>query len=147
MKFTKLIRSKKAISPIFATLILIAIAVIAGIVVYMFTSGTMSSMTGGGTAGQDKVAIVAVEPGTGAADVYAKSTAGTDVIIDGAVVKDSGGTTVDVVAISPTVTLDANGATNVVNVTSALLTTGDVFTITLTSDVGGSYVSASFQMP
>jgi len=41
MKFTRLIRNKKAISPIFATLILIAIAVIAGIVVYMFTSGRL----------------------------------------------------------------------------------------------------------
>jgi flagellin-like protein len=145
MKFTKLLRSKKAISPIFATLILIAIAVIAGIVVYMFTSGTMSSMTGGGTAGQEKIAIVAVEPGTGAADVYAKSTGGTDVVIDGAVIKDSGGNTVDVVA--ATATLDADGTTLPVTVTSAALTSGDVFTITLTSERGGTFVSASFQMP
>ena len=38
-------RNLKGISPIFATLILIAIAVIAGVVVYMFTSGTLASMT------------------------------------------------------------------------------------------------------
>ncbi len=47
-------RNLKAISPIFATLILIAIAVIAGVVVYMFTSGTLATMTGGGTAAQEK---------------------------------------------------------------------------------------------
>ena len=41
----RLIKSKRAISPIFAALILIAIAVIGGIVVYMFTSGTLASMT------------------------------------------------------------------------------------------------------
>jgi flagellin-like protein len=54
-------KSTRGLSPIFATLILIAIAVIAGIVVYMFTSGTLASMTGGGTAGQEKVAIQGVD--------------------------------------------------------------------------------------
>ena len=38
--------SSKGISPRFATLVLIAIAVIAGIVVYMFVSGTLNSMQG-----------------------------------------------------------------------------------------------------
>ena len=52
-------RNIKAISPIFATLILIAIAVIAGVVVYMFTSGTLATMTGGGTAGQEKITVQA----------------------------------------------------------------------------------------
>ena len=47
-------RNIKAISPIFATLILIAIAVIAGVVVYMFTSGTLATMTGGGTSSTRK---------------------------------------------------------------------------------------------
>ena len=53
----KIFNNKKAISPIFATLILIAIAVIAGVVVYTFTSGTLSTMTGGGTAGQEKISV------------------------------------------------------------------------------------------
>ena len=61
MKFTKLMKNKKAISPIFASLILIAIAVIAGIVVYAFTSGTIATMTGGGTAAQEKVMVQAVQ--------------------------------------------------------------------------------------
>ncbi len=43
--FRKFMKNSKAISPIFATLILIAIAVIAGVVVYMFTSGTLATMT------------------------------------------------------------------------------------------------------
>ena len=50
-------KNRKAISPIFATLILIAIAVIAGVVVYMFTSGTLATMTNGGTAAQEKVSV------------------------------------------------------------------------------------------
>ena len=56
----KFMKNRKAISPIFATLILIAIAVIAGVVVYMFTSGTLATMTGGGTAAQEKVSVQAV---------------------------------------------------------------------------------------
>ena len=55
MNFKRMMKNSKAISPIFATLILIAIAVIAGVVVYMFTSGTFATMTSGGTAGQEKV--------------------------------------------------------------------------------------------
>jgi archaeal type IV pilus assembly protein PilA len=153
MKFiTKLRRSKKAISPIFATLILIAIAVIAGIVVYMFTSGTIASMTGGGTAGQEKVAVAAVEPAVGTATVWAKSTGGTDVTIDGAIIKDSGGITLDVV--TPTegttgsgLTLDADGTLNDLDVASSDLVSGEVYTITITSEKGGSFVSASFQVP
>ena len=45
MNFKRMMKNSKAISPIFATLILIAIAVIAGVVVYMFTSGTLATMT------------------------------------------------------------------------------------------------------
>jgi flagellin-like protein len=54
MNFKRLMKNNKGISPIFATLILIAIAVIAGVVVYMFTSGTLATMTGGGTEAQEK---------------------------------------------------------------------------------------------
>ena len=60
--FKKLIKNSKAISPIFATLILIAIAVIAGVVVYMFTSEILATMTGGGTAGTEKVSVQAANP-------------------------------------------------------------------------------------
>ena len=92
MMLNKMRRNAKALSPIFATLILIAIAVIAGIVVYMFTSGTIASMTGGGTAGQEKVAVQGVEVSTGA--VYAQNTGGTDVLITDAIVKDATGNVV-----------------------------------------------------
>ena len=151
MKFTKLLRNKKAISPIFATLILIAIAVIAGIVVYMFTSGTIASMTGGGTAGQEKVAVQAVEvdtAGTGLT-VWAKSTGGGDVQIDGIIVKDSQGTIVDVIDSVGGTTLgllDADGTlTDVTGTSGTALTVGDSYTVTLTSEGGGSFVSASFK--
>ncbi len=93
MKFTKLLRSKKAISPIFASLILIAIAVIAGIVVYMFTSGTIGGLTSGGTAAQEKAAVQGVGSITTTSfDVYASYVSGGNVItITGAVIKNSNG--------------------------------------------------------
>jgi flagellin-like protein len=50
-------RSKRGLSPIFATLILIAIAVIAGIVVYAFVSGAIPGLVSGPGAGSEKVAV------------------------------------------------------------------------------------------
>ena len=64
INFKRLMKNNKGISPIFATLILIAIAVIAGVVVYMFTSGTLATMTNGGTAGQEKISIQAASYST-----------------------------------------------------------------------------------
>ena len=78
---TKFRRSTRGLSPIFATLILIAIAVIAGIVVYMFTSGTIASMTGGGTAGQEKAAVQGVDVAGAASVVYAQNTGGVTISI------------------------------------------------------------------
>src|SRR4030066_2483260 len=81
-------KSTRGLSPIFATLILIAIAVIAGIVVYMFTSGTIASMTGGGTAGQEKAAVQGVEVTSASAiNVLAQYVSGgTEISINGAIV-------------------------------------------------------------
>src|SRR5271157_2973452 len=90
-------RSRKGISPIFATLILIAIAVIAGVVVYMFTSGTLATMTGGGTAAQEKVSIQAVKVTGGKINIYAQSTGGNSVAVDSVIFKDAGGNVVQTV--------------------------------------------------
>lgn len=148
MMINKIRKNTKALSPIFAVLILIAIAVIAGIVVYMFTSGTIATMTGGGTAGQEKVAIQAVDVvTTGSLTAYAKSTGGGTVTIDSAIVKDSAG---EVLAVDATATasLPAAGTLTTVGVTVApAMTSGEVYTLTLTSKAGGSFVSSSFKCP
>lgn len=144
MMINKIRKNTKALSPIFAVLILIAIAVIAGIVVYMFTSGTIATMTGGGQAGQEKLAVQAVDATTPTSlVVYAKSTGGTDVVVDGAIIKDSGGKTLAVVALTQ-VTFLADGTMNSVTVANSVVTTGS-YTVTLTSVGGGSFVSAAFQ--
>ena len=149
MMITKMRRNAKALSPIFAILILIAIAVIAGIVVYMFTSGTIATMTGGGTAGQEKVAVQTVDASAAPTIVvWAKSTGGTLVKVDGAVIKDSGGATIEVIALDPALAanqLPAAGTLVGISVTTTQVASGNVYTVTLTSQAGGSFVSASFK--
>jgi len=141
-RFAKLRRDTKALSPIFAVLLLIAIAVIAGIVVYMFTSGYIATMVGGGTAGQEKVAIEAVEVDTVGVvvNVYAISTGGGPVDIVGYFVRDQTGNTVSqgtiAVTLAPGVLSGAIGC-------GAPPAPG-VYTVSLVSSAGSQFVSQSF---
>jgi len=140
MKFSKLLRSKKALSPIFAVLILIAIAVIAGIVVYMFTSGTIATMTGGGTAGQEKVAVQGVDVSANIA--YAQNTGGTNVTITDFLIKNSAGTIID--QGTTTGLLVVGGGLVPVQIETLNCIAGDSYTVTLVSSKGGSFLSSSF---
>jgi archaeal type IV pilus assembly protein PilA len=149
MMYRKLMKNAKAISPIFATLILIAIAVIAGVVVYMFTSGFLAGNTTGINAAQEKVAVQG-STGTAAAagaTVYAQYISGGNaVIINGALFNDASGTTVQGSITGSTVTLPTTGALTPIVVTGGL-TSGHTYTVTLTSTKGGSFVSPSFVAP
>ena len=144
---SKFVHSIRAISPIFATLILIAISVIAGIVVYMFTSGTLATMTQGGTTGQEKAAIQGASAGVGQVTVYAMYVSGGMYItINGALIRDVNGTTIR--GTVPNVILPLDGALTPVTVTPENpLMPGDTYTVILTTLKGGSFVSPSFVMP
>ena len=146
MKLSKLLKSKKAISPIFATLILIAIAVIAGIVVYMFTSGTLGDLTGGGSAVTEKAAVQGVGgvSATGI-QVYASYiSGGNPITINGAIVKDAAGNQqIGTVAATD---LPTDGTLTTITVTGLTLTEG-TYSVTITSAKGGSFVSSSFAGP
>lgn len=147
MIMTKLRRSTRGLSPIFATLILIAIAVIAGIIVYMFTSGTLAAMMGGGTAGQEKVNIQAISgvSSSGAITLYAQSTGGGDVVLDSAIIKDSAGNVI-FVDVGPTGgPIKPDLTTISVAAGTGKLTAGHTYTVTLVSTAGGSFVSPSFK--
>ena len=149
----KLRRNAKALSPIFAVLILIAIAVIGGIVIYMFTSGYLGTMMGGGSAGQEKVAIEAVQAdaATGVVTVYAKSTGGGDAIVQDGILKDAAGQVIEVVTLGTEVTLPADGTLTTVDFTGLddfALTSMDVgytYTVTLVTQAGNQFVSPSFK--
>jgi len=123
----KLRRNTKALSPIFAVLILIAIAVIGGIVIYMFTSGYLGTMMGG-----------------------VKCTGGGDVVITDAILKDGSGNNVDVLTLTTLVadrTVPADGTlTDIVCAfTLNAVDAGYTYTVTLVSQVGNQFVSPSFK--
>lgn len=151
-------RNLKGISPIFATLILIAIAVIAGVVVYMFTSGTLATMTGGGTAATEKVSVqgatvTAGGAATGVVTVYAQSTNNVAVTITSIIIKSASGSTV--LTVTPTApggaspyvtTLPATGALAEIGGTAYTLTgvtTGNTYSVTLVTTKGGSFTSST----
>jgi len=144
---SKLRRNVKALSPIFAVLILIAITVIAGIIVYMFTSGYLGTMMGGGTAGQEKVAIEAIQANVTGIFAHAKSTGGGDVIITEAILKDAAGQVLEVSDCTD-VTLPAAGTLEPVNCEFIYaLVKGNVYTVSLVTKEGNQYVSATFKGP
>lgn len=140
---------KRALSPVFASLILVAVTVIAGIIVYMYTSGYMSTMMGGGTTGQEKVAIEAAggDSATGLASVWAKSTGGGDVVIQDAILKDASGKTIEVVTLAAAVTLPSDGTLTTINVNfaAASMNAGYTYTVTLVSKEGNQFVSPAFK--
>jgi flagellin-like protein len=148
MNFRKFMKNSKAISPIFATLILIAIAVIAGVVVYMFTSGTLATMTGGGTAGTEKVTVQAatvVFKTGGLTTVYVEQTGGPAATVNSLIIKDGSGNTIGVIttltgAGSP---LTAGALTTISGDTpTSGITVGNSYTVTVTTKAGGSFVSS-----
>lgn len=147
MMITKIRRNTRALSPIFAVLILIAIAVIAGIVVYMFTSGTIASLTGGGTAGQEKAAVQGVD--VTADTVYAQNTGGVTIVISDYIIKNAAGTIVASGTPTGITTLNVNGGLagmacggDIAGLAAS--NPGESFTVTLVSTKGGSFVSSSF---
>ena len=143
----KLRRDVRALSPIFAVLLLIAIAVIAGIIIYMYTSGYLSTMMGGGTAGQEKVAIEAVQcSALNSVTVWAKSTGGGPVVITEAILRDASGNTVSVDE-AVDITLLADGAIEDIALTFTGMLGGNTYTVGLVSKAGNQFVSASFKAP
>ncbi len=146
----RIIRSKRALSPIFATLILIAIAVIAGIVVYMFTSGYLSSMMGGGPAAQEKMAVQSVQYEEPAAGNYkitllVQNTGTVDGVATGIIVRDASGNTVASITTGLTGTTLTHGALATVVGTGAAASLPDgSYTATVATEAGSSFVSTSF---
>ncbi len=111
----------------------------------MFTSGYLGTMMGGGTAGQEKVAIEAVEADSATSTVtaWAKSTGGGPVNITEAILKDSAGL-VEQVDSAVDIPLDAAGTLTGVNCTFTMVA-GDLYTVTLVSKEGNQFVSPTFK--
>jgi len=135
------LRNEKGLSPIFAVLILIAITVIAAIVVYMYSSGYLASMMGWGTAGQEKVAIQAVDVNNGKLIISNSGT--TSVKITAIIIRDSQGNAVSSEALSPAEEITA-GAVKDIDVD--LPTVSGSYTAAVVTDQGNQFVSGSFKI-
>jgi archaeal type IV pilus assembly protein PilA len=142
--YKKFSKNAKAISPIFATLILIAIAVIAGVVVYMFTSGYLASMTNNTNAAQDKLAVSGASYDGKDLTVYVQNMQQTGkVTVTGLLVKDSSGNTAaSVTSLTGTTFAQSDGLQTITG--AASLSGPGTFTVTVTTAGGGSFVSPAF---
>jgi flagellin-like protein len=142
--YKRFMKNTKAISPIFATLILIAIAVIAGVVVYMFTSVFLAGNTANTNAGQEKVTIQAASSTATGVTILAQSTSGPNPTVNGIIVKDAGGNVIGsaTIAAPPAATDFAGGV--LVTIDGAIDLDPGTYTATLTTAAGGSFVSPSF---
>jgi len=147
MNYMRLMKNRKAISPIFATLILIAIAVIAGVVVYTFTSGTLSTMTGGGTAGQEKIAVQSAYFTDATPDtvtVILQQTDGPAATVNGLIIKDGSGNTIGLAKLADQSALTTGTLTTISGDVPATITMSGTYTVTVTTEAGGSFVSPVF---
>jgi flagellin-like protein len=137
-------RSTRGLSPIFATLILIAIAVIAGIIVYMFASGTLASMLGTGTTGQEKIAIQSAAFDGTDLTLLAQSTGGPLPPTTGLsyILHDAAGNTIDTGTLTATGTWDGGALVELTGTPTATL--DGTYTATLVTPAGGSFVSPAF---
>ena len=146
-------RSLKGISPIFATLILIAIAVIAGVVVYMFTSGMLSGMTASSSAGQEKIAVQSAYVSGTELNVIAQHTGGPVPVATGIILRDATGNQVGGVIALGTTSGQFAAATKGDLITftgtwpSTGITSGAPYTAVLVTAAGGSFVSPAFNAP
>jgi flagellin-like protein len=148
----KHIHDLTGLSPIFSVLILIAIAVIAGTVVYMFTSGHVAALTGDDAVGQEKVAVhgftlvVGTDGTAHILEVYAQSVCNVDVTINAIIIKDPVGNTVGAVN-GLAATLDASGAISTISPPdisdlTGIYHAGNYYTAILISTKGSSFPSA-----
>ncbi len=134
-------KEMRALSPIFATLILIAIAVIAGIVVYMFTSGTIGNLTGNTQTGSEKMAIQSIQGSDTTITIWAMSQSGGPIALDSAIIKDAQGATIEVVQTGASVLANLTQ----VDLTVTALNAGSSYSVQLVSVAGGNFPSPSFK--
>jgi hypothetical protein len=111
-------------------------------------------MTGGGTAAQEKVTIQASQYTAGGAaytiKIYAESTSGPVPIVNGMLIKNSIGNTVDTItggSVTGTLTLTTGTLATINGAGSTATLPSGTYTATLTTKAGGNFVSQSFVVP
>jgi len=132
MFLKKLSRSRKAISPVIATLLLILVAVASGLVLYSYVMGYLGSMTKGGSSMQGVLSLDSSSATTTSITAYVRNVGSVAVTIDRAYV-DGTNSTLTAVSINP-------GAVGQVDVTGLSLSVGTSYSVKLVAIDGTSLV-------
>lgn len=142
-----LIKEKKGISPIIATLLLILIAIAAGVIVYAYVVGFLgSSSPSAPQVGSDQLAVNAVQYTSGATTmtIYVQNVGQSSFNVSSIYVYYVNGTLNQ--EVSPTSGNPVNaGATSSVGATVTTLPSGQTYYVKVTTLVGSSGVSSTFK--
>ena len=135
-KIKKLFRAKRAFSPVIAALILMLLAVAAGVVVYSYTMGWVGGATKseGGQYGELSLDAATAVASTNTITAYVRNIGGKSVTPHKAYVDDSQAT-----SITPTTAIDEGDvATLTINATNPGLTAGTTYEVKIVCTDGTS---------
>jgi len=136
MRIGKFRVSKKAVSPVIATLLMIAVAVAASVIVYVWSAGLLGTLMGGGGSQVKEQLIVEAYSWltAGTLTLNLRNTGSSSVTVDkvyvaGTSMTFSGTTTIDP-GVSATVTVTISGLST---------TPGTAYTIKIVTKTGGVF--------
>jgi len=133
LKIGKFKVSKKAVSPVIATLLMIAVAVAASVIVYVWSAGLLGTLMGGGGAQTKEQLILEAYDWTGANLVlYVRNVGSTDVTLAAIYVAGEQEPATNVIAVKTGVQVTLTGLT-------ATYTSGTAYTIKMITVTGGVF--------
>jgi len=135
MFLKKLSRSRKAISPVIATLLLILVAVASGLVLYSYVMGYLGSMTKGGSSMQGLLSLDSSTADTSSITAYVRNVGSVSVNITSAYL-DGAVQSID----SPGYVVISTGNVGTVTLSGLTLQSGTSYTVTLVAKDGTSLV-------
>ena len=137
MKIGKLRVSKKAVSPVIATLLMIAVAVAASVIVYVWSAGLLGTLMGGGGSQVKEQLIVEAYswPAAGTFTLNLRNTGSSSVIVDKIYVGGTSGTVGGTTTINP----GESQAITVTALTGLSLVLGTAYTVKIVTKTGGVF--------
>ena len=129
----KLILNKKAVSPVIAVLLMIAIAVAAAILVYVWSMGLIGTLqTGGGQQVREQIEMVAYDWSVnGTLVLHLKNVGASDVIVDNVYVEG--------VANPMSVSIPVRGSADATATNFGAATPGVAYTVKVVTQSGGVF--------
>ena len=136
MRIGKFRVSKKAVSPVIATLLMIAVAVAASVIVYVWSAGLLGTLMGGGGSQVKEQLIVEAYSwlSAGTLTLNLRNTGSSSVTVDKVYVAGTSMTFSGTTAIDPGVS-----ATVTVTISGLSTTPGTAYTIKIVTKTGGVF--------